>query len=1040
MNVDKILSIVKKVRFCIFLLALLTLNVSALEPVTLQLKYIHQFQFAGYYAAEEQGYYRDAGLDVTIQEGQSGDEPLNKVSNGEAQFGVSSSSLLLAHQAGHPVVVLSVIFQHTPLVLLTPANNVQSLQAIKGKRVMIAPQAEDLVALLRKKGVQLNDVVQLPHSFNPDDLIENRVDIFSAYITNEPDYLDQQSYAYDVYSPRSDGIDFYGDNLFTSESEIIDHPERVEAFRKASLRGWQYALDNPQEIVDLILNKYSQKNTRDHLLYESEQMIRLIKPVLVEIGYMSPVRWRRIADTYSQLGMLPKDYDFDGMISYRTPQNTIHWWYYALIVLFLILLFISGFYLLRLMLERNRAREAMSFKNTMLLTQQEASIDGLIAFNIDGSVSSANKRFYNLWQLDKSIAKSPTGMLKYLMLKLSNPSSLAQMIKKFNLDNKLISNIEVPLKDGRIFDCYSSPMINDEGQYFGRLWSFRDITERVKTALALRLSESKLSNHLQNTPLAAISWDENFCVTQWNKAAENIFGYSVDEAIGKHPTGFIVSAEVKIETDQVMKALLENKGGVRSSNDNVTKDGRTISCEWHNTSILDDLGKVIGVASLCEDVTDRKQSEMMIWEQANYDSLTGLANRQMANDYLDQEIKIADRSNKSVALLFLDLDDFKDINDTLGHEVGDNLLIETAKRLRSYTREVDTIARFGGDEFVILMGGLYGPDSVDQIASNLLKIIAEPFNFEGEIIHTSTSIGITLYPQDASNPIEMLRNADQAMYAAKHNGGNSFQYFTPSMQQGAVSRMSLIRDLRTALPNNQFQLYYQPIVNLVTGDIHKAEALIRWQHPERGLVGPVEFIPIAEETKMIVDIGDWVFREACRQSARWRASFHPNFQISINTSPVQYKSDVFNAKDWLEHLQTRKLSGDAIAVEITEGTLMETGSSVDKILFDFRDANIQVSLDDFGTGYSSLSALKKLDIDYLKIDKSFVDNLEPSSDDLALCEAIIVMAHKLDLKVIAEGIETEPQRDLLIAAGCDYGQGYLFSKPLPAIEFEALLI
>ena len=341
------------------------------------------------------------------------------------------------------------------------------------------------------------------------------------------------------------------------------------------------------------------------------------------------------------------------------------------------------------------------------------------------------------------------------------------------------------------------------------------------------------------------------------------------------------------------------------------------------------------------------------------------------------------------------------------------------------------------------MSGLDSPHHVDRIASKLVEKMAEPFYLEQdtgkETVFISTSMGITMYPQDASNSIEILRNADQAMYAAKHKGGNGFQYFTPLMQQNALSRMSMISDLREALPNKQFQLYYQPIVNLMNGKIHKAEALIRWQHPEKGLVGPFEFIPIAEETKLIEDIGNWVFLEASRQSALWRASLQPNFQISINTSPVQYQKDSFCAKAWLEHLNALGLSGDAIAVEITEGTLMESGTNIDQILLDFRDANIQVSLDDFGTGYSSLSALKRLDIDYLKIDKLFVDNLASNSNDLALCEAIIVMAHKLDLKVIAEGIETEAQRDLLIAAGCDYGQGYLFAKPLPVNEFEAYL-
>ena len=569
----------------------------------------------------------------------------------------------------------------------------------------------------------------------------------------------------------------------------------------------------------------------------------------------------------------------------------------------------------------------------------------------------------------------------------------------------------------------------------------KDVEDRLKTEHALRESELKLSHHLQNTPLAAITWDREFFVTQWNKTAENIFGYSADEAIGKHAADLILKpdSQAAAEVGQVFNALLERKGGGRSNNDNVTKDGRTINCEWYNTPILDDDGKLIATASLCEDVTARKKSELIIWEQAHYDPLTGLANRKMAGDKLEQAIKLADRAHKNIAFLFLDLDGFKHINDTQGHDFGDTLLVAASKRLRSLFRETDTLARFGGDEFVIILGGLDSPDQVDLIANNLVKKMAEPFKLGQETVYISTSVGITIYPQDASDPIEILRNADQAMYAAKNNGGNRFQYFTPWMQQSAVSRMALISDLRNALPDNQFQLYYQPIVDLLNGDVYKAEALIRWQHPDRGLIGPVEFIPIAEETKLILGIGDWVFREASRQVASWRAFFRPDFQISINTSPVQYKSDAFSAKNWLEYLKTLELPGDAIAVEITEGILMESEASVDKILFDFRDANIQVSIDDFGTGYSSLSSLKKFDIDYLKIDKSFVDNLEPDSNDLALCEAIIGMAHKLNLKVIAEGIETTQQRDLLIAAGCDYGQGYLFSKPLPEIEFETLL-
>lgn len=278
------------------------------------------------------------------------------------------------------------------------------------------------------------------------------------------------------------------------------------------------------------------------------------------------------------------------------------------------------------------------------------------------------------------------------------------------------------------------------------------------------------------------------------------------------------------------------------------------------------------------------------------------------------------------------------------------------------------------------------------------------------------------------------------MYAAKNSGRSRFSYFTRSMQKAAQTRMRLTNDLRGALAGDQLMVYYQPIVDLATGAIHKAEALIRWQHPTGGLISPAEFIPIAEDTGLIVDIGDWVFHQAARQAARWRAVHHAEFQISINKSPVQfYRNSNTHQATWFDYLRQLGLPGQCIVVEITEGLLLDANQGVTDQLLAFRDVGIQVSLDDFGTGYSSLSYLKKFDIDYLKIDQSFTRNLAPGSDDMALCEAIIVMAHKLGIKVIAEGVETAEQRDLLIAANCDYGQGYLFSRPVPAQEFEKLL-
>ena len=439
------------------------------------------------------------------------------------------------------------------------------------------------------------------------------------------------------------------------------------------------------------------------------------------------------------------------------------------------------------------------------------------------------------------------------------------------------------------------------------------------------------------------------------------------------------------------------------------------------------------------DITARKSDEETIQHQANFDPLTQLPNRRLFYDRLEQEIIKAERNGLSIALMLIDLDHFKDVNDTLGHDMGDILLIEVAQRLKNCVRAADTVARLGGDEFTIILSKQYDPGSTEGITEKILKQLSEPFQLQDNVTYISASIGITLYPEDSSNIEALLKNADQAMYAAKHHGRNRFNYFTPSMQISAQTRMLLSRDLRGALADNQFLVYYQPIVTLANNKICKAEALIRWQHPERGMVSPAEFISIAEETGMIVDIGAWVFREAARQAARWRISHHKKFQISVNVSPVQFHNAGIDYKAWFDYLQNLGLQGQSIVVEITEGLLLDAHTDTTNQLLAFRDAGIGVSIDDFGTGYSSLSYLKKFDIDYLKIDQSFVKNLTAGSDDMILCEAIIVMAHKLGLKVIAEGVETAEQRDLLSAAGCDYGQGYLFSKPLPADEFEQWL-
>jgi diguanylate cyclase (GGDEF)-like protein/PAS domain S-box-containing protein len=561
-----------------------------------------------------------------------------------------------------------------------------------------------------------------------------------------------------------------------------------------------------------------------------------------------------------------------------------------------------------------------------------------------------------------------------------------------------------------------------------------DITERKQFEQKLQLSATVYRAIGEAIMIA----DVNNRIVAINPAFTQLTGYTEQEAVGRS-TKLLKSGRHDIAFYRDMWHTLEKTGRWQGEVWNRRKNGEEYF-EWLMiNTIYDSTGHVQQRIAIFSDITDQKLAEQTIWKQANFDPLTGLPNRRLFQDRLEQGIKKNHRTGLPMALMLLDLDRFKEVNDTLGHDMGDILLTEGARRLISCVRETDTVARLGGDEFTIILSELDNPGNVERVAQDILKKLAEPFHLKHEVAYVSASIGITFYPDDGEGIDTLLKNADQAMYASKNQGRNRYNYFTPSMQEAAQTRMRLANDLRGALEAGQFSMAYQPIVEMATGVIHKAEALIRWQHPTRGPISPAEFITIAEETGLVIDIGDWVFREAACQAKHWRKLYRPDFQISVNKSPIQFYNENSNHAAWFEHLQQQELSGQSIVVEITEGVLLDASTSVTDQLLEFCDASIQVAIDDFGTGYSSLSYLKKFDIDYLKIDQSFVNNLAYGSDDMALCEAIIVMAHKLGIKVIAEGVETPQQRDLLTTVGCDYGQGYLFSRPVPAIEFEALL-
>jgi len=439
------------------------------------------------------------------------------------------------------------------------------------------------------------------------------------------------------------------------------------------------------------------------------------------------------------------------------------------------------------------------------------------------------------------------------------------------------------------------------------------------------------------------------------------------------------------------------------------------------------------------DITDKKQSQIVIWQQANFDPLTQLPNRNMFADRLKQEIIKSKRNCDKFALFFIDLDHFKEVNDTLGHDAGDLLLIEASERIKLILRESDTVSRIGGDEFTVILSQIQDLNSIDLIAYKIIQTLELPFYICNESVFISASIGITLFPEHTDKMDELLKFSDQAMYKSKNKGRKQFNYFTQQLKLDADKTHALTQELRLAIIEQDFEVLYQPIICLANYKVFKAEALIRWHHKELGMISPADFIPLAESSGVIESIGNWVFISAAQQVKLWQDEFDSRFQISVNKSPVQF----INPKEstevlWVNTLEKLNLHY-GICIEITEGLLLEDCPETKEKLAKFQENGIEVSLDDFGTGYASLSYLTKFDMNFLKIDQAFVRDLEFSPQNQALCEAIIVMAHKLGLQVIAEGVETPAQMQILKSAHCDFIQGYLISKPINAKEFTKQL-
>jgi diguanylate cyclase (GGDEF)-like protein/PAS domain S-box-containing protein len=580
-------------------------------------------------------------------------------------------------------------------------------------------------------------------------------------------------------------------------------------------------------------------------------------------------------------------------------------------------------------------------------------------------------------------------------------------------------------------EYWSSPILND-GIVVGAIATFVDITERKRAEGQLGLA-AKVFEHSGEGIMIT---DAQRTIVMVNQAFTAITGYSEADALGKRPS-MLASGRHDQAFYSAMWEILATQGRWQGELWNRRKDGSLYPELLSIIRVLDAQGVVTHYIGISSDITQHKAAQARIQRLAHFDPLTGLPNRALLNDRALHELSAAQRHHTQLTVMFVDLDHFKNVNDTLGHSIGDALLIAVAARLKAAVREVDTVSRQGGDEFVLILPDT-GADGAAHVAGKLLEAVAQPYQIETFELTVTLSIGIALYPGDGEDFEVLSKCADAAMYRAKHDGRNTYRFFTMEMQARSAHNLHMENDLRRALARKQLLLHYQPQISLRDGRIVGVEALLRWQHPELGMIAPADFIPLAEESGQILPIGEWALRSAARQMKAWMDAGLAPMVMAVNLSAVQFRHPHL-PELVTQILDEEKLAPQYLELELTEGVAMEDAPAAIAVMDRLHARGVRMSIDDFGTGYSSLSYLKRFKVYKLKIDQSFVRGIGEDPEDRAIVVAIISLAKGLGLQTIAEGVETEAQLAFLREHGCDEVQGYYFSKPKPADAFEAFV-